>query len=146
MTTKVIANKALDFSLQVSRAHAELSRRLDRRLGALHGISFVDFTVLNELANESTGRLRRVDLAERLGLTQSAVTRILLPLEKIGLASRHPDPNDARVGYAALTKTGRSRFEEALETADETCRELLSGTTDEQFEAAVAVLRRPIRL
>src|SRR3954452_12318989 len=136
MTTKLSIGKALEFSLLVSRTNAELARRLDRRLGALHGLSFVDFTVLNELANEATGCLRRVDLAERLGLTQSAVTLILLPLEKIGLVSRHPDPNDARVGYAALTKTGRNRFEEGLETADELSRELLSGTPDEEFEAA----------
>jgi DNA-binding MarR family transcriptional regulator len=145
MTTKLSIGKALEFSLLVSRTNAELARRLDRRLGALHGLSFVDFTVLNELANEATGRLRRVDLAERLGLTQSAVTRILLPLEKIGLVSRHPDPNDARVGYAALTKTGRNRFEEGLETADELSRELLSGTPDEEFEAAGKVFRRLTR-
>jgi DNA-binding MarR family transcriptional regulator len=137
--------KAMEFSLLVSRTNAELARRLDRRLGALHGLSFVDFTVLNELANDPAGRLRRVDLAERLGLTQSAVTRILVPMEKIGLVSRHADPNDARVGYAALTKTGRTRFEEAFETADEMCRELLSGISDEEFDAAATAFRRITR-
>lgn len=136
---------ALEFSLLVSRTNAELTRRLDRRLGAFHGISFVDFTVLNELVREEHGRLRRVDLAERLGLTQSAVTRILLPLEKIGLVSRHPDPNDARVGYAAVTKTGRVLLEEATETAEETCGDLLSGISDEEFEAAKAAFRRIVR-
>jgi DNA-binding MarR family transcriptional regulator len=133
---------ALEFSLLVARTNAELARRLDRRLGAFHGISFVDFTVLNELATDPNGRLRRVDLAEKLGLTQSAVTRILLPLEKIGLVSRHPDPNDARVGYAALTKTGKVLLEEATETAEETCGDMLSGISDEEWEAAKAVFRK----
>ena len=136
---------ALEFSLLVSRTNAELTRRLDRRLGALHGLSFVDFTVLNELAKDTGGKLRRVDLAERLGLTQSAVTRILLPLEKIGLVSRHPDPNDARVGYAAITKTGRVLLEEATETAEESCGDLLSGISDEEFEAAKTAFRRIVR-
>lgn len=136
---------ALEFSLLVSRTNAELARRLDRRLGALHGLSFVDFTVLNELAADASGKLRRVDLAEKLGLTQSAVTRILLPLEKIGLVSRHPDPNDARVGYAALTKTGRAILEEATETAETACGDLLSGITDEEFEAAKTAFRRIVR-
>ena len=136
---------ALEFSLLVSRTNAELTRRLDRRLGALHGISLVDYIVLNELARESNGRLRRVDLADKLGLTQSAVTRILLPLEKIGLVSRNPDPNDARVGYAALTKTGRMMHENATATAEEGCGDLLSGISDEEFEAAQAVFRRITR-
>ena len=136
---------ALEFSLLVSRTNAELTRRLDRRLGALHGLSFVDYIVLNELAHEPNGRLRRVDLADKLGLTQSAVTRILLPLEKIGLVSRHPDPNDARVGYAALTKTGRVMQENASETAEETCGDMLSGISDEDFEATRTVFRRITR-
>ena len=136
---------ALEFSLLVSRTNAELARRLDRRLGALHGLSFVDYNVLGELAADSSGKLRRVDLAENLGLTQSAVTRILLPLEKIGLVSRHPDPHDARVGYAALTKTGRVLYEQATETAEETCGEMLSGITDEEFEAAKTAFRRIVR-
>jgi len=136
---------ALEFGRLVSRTNAELTRRLDRRLGALHGLSFVDFTVLGELAADSSGKLRRVDLAERLGLTQSAVTRILLPLEKIGLVSRHPDPNDARVGYAAITKTGKVLYEEAVETAETACGDLLSGITDEEFEAAKTAFRRIVR-
>lgn len=139
------AAMGLELALLVSRTNAELARRLDRRLGAFHGISFVDYSVLNELGRDSNGRLRRVDLAEKMGLTQSAVTRILLPLEKIGLVSRHPDPNDARVGYAALTKTGRIMLDDATVTAEEVCGELVSGVRDEEFEAAQAVFRRIVR-
>ena len=54
------------------------------------------------------GRLRRVDLAERQGLTASGVTRSLLPLEKTGLVGRQPDPRDARVGYAVITAAGHA--------------------------------------
>jgi DNA-binding MarR family transcriptional regulator len=144
MTKKQLstATMGLELALLVSRTNAELTRRLDRRLGAFHGISFVDFSVLNELGHDANGRLRRVDLAEKMGLTQSAVTRILLPLEKIGLVSRHPDPNDARVGYAALTKTGRVMLENATVSAEEVCGELISGIGDDEFEAATAVFRR----
>jgi len=147
MTKKSLstAAKALEFSLLVTRTNAELTRRIDRRLGAFHGLSFVDFTVLDELAHDPNGKLRRVDLADKLGLTQSAVTRILLPLEKIGLVSRHPDPNDARVGYAALTKTGRTLLENATETAEEACGDILSGISDEEFEAAKTAFQRIVR-
>ncbi len=46
------------------------------------------------------------------------MTRILIPLEKIGLVSRQTDENDGRVGYAVLTKRGREILPEALESAE----------------------------
>lgn len=109
---------ALGFSLALVRASAAVSRRFDGRLGSWHGISFADFGILLQLGLAPDGRLRRVDLAEQLGLTQSAVARALVPLEKIGVVSRKADPNDARVGFAALTATGRRVLADALESAE----------------------------
>jgi DNA-binding MarR family transcriptional regulator len=83
-----------------------MTRRFDAGLGNHHGISFADYQLLRQLARAPEGRLRRVDLAERLGLTASGITRSLLPLEKIGLVSRQSDPRDARVGYALITPAG----------------------------------------
>src|ERR687890_181820 len=95
-----------ELCLRLARANAVLLRRFDNALGSQHGISFSDFQLLNHLSRAPGARLRRVDLAERLGLTASGVTRSLLPLEKIGLVTRQPDPRDARVGYALITPTG----------------------------------------
>ena len=89
--------------LRLARILAEVNRRMDGRLGAFHGLSFVDLAVLTEVQQSPSGVIRRVDLAEKLGLTQSAVTRILIPLEKIGLVKRRRDPNDARVGFTSIT-------------------------------------------
>jgi DNA-binding MarR family transcriptional regulator len=100
-------------------------RRFDNALGAVHGLGLNDFALLGALNEAPGSRLRRVDLAERLGLTASAVTRIVAPLEKIGLVARQPDPSDARVGFAALTQPGRERYGEALETAQSIARELV---------------------
>ena len=72
----------------------------------MHGLSFSDYQLLLNLQRAPGGRLRRVDLADKLGLTASGVTRSLLPLEKIGLVGRQSDPRDARVGYAIITPTG----------------------------------------
>jgi DNA-binding MarR family transcriptional regulator len=118
-------DRSLDFCMRLARAHASLVRRLDGQLGALHGLSFGDFAVLLEISRAPTGRLRRVDLAECLGLTASAVTRMLIPLEKIGLVSRQKDKHDARVGYAALTKAGERVLKEAVATAELASREAL---------------------
>ncbi|HLJ90436.1 MAG TPA: MarR family transcriptional regulator [Candidatus Angelobacter sp.] len=108
---------SLDFCIGLAKASAALSRRLDGHLGTLHGLSFGDFALLLQLGRAPQGKLRRVDLAETLGLTASAVTRALIPLEKIGLVTRERDVHDARVGYAALTRSGRRILEQSLVTA-----------------------------
>ena len=108
----------LGVCLAVVRAQAALLRRFDGRLGSWHGISFAEFAILLELSRAPALRLRRVDLATAVGLTPSAVTRALIPLEKIGLIRRQADTRDARVGYAVLTPAGGRRVEEAMETVE----------------------------
>jgi DNA-binding MarR family transcriptional regulator len=119
------AGAALAFCLSLGRAYAVLGRRFDGRLGSWHGISLADLAMLYELHRAPGGRLRRVDLAERLGLTASAVTRALIPLEKIGMVTRKTDASDARVSLATLTASGKRVLEEALESADAIGREIL---------------------
>jgi DNA-binding MarR family transcriptional regulator len=115
----------LEFTLRLARAQATLVRRLDQVLGGYHGISFNDFMLLHYLRRAPGGRLRRVDLAERQGLTASGVTRTLLPLEKIGLIERQHDPRDARVAYAAITPTGRELLDNAVVVAEQISKDLL---------------------
>jgi DNA-binding MarR family transcriptional regulator len=114
----ITVSDSLSLCIALFRAQAVLSRRFDGRLGSWHGMSFGDLIVLFHISRAEDGRLRRVDLARELGLTASAVTRILIPLEKIGLVSRQTDENDGRVGYAVLTKRGREILHEALESAE----------------------------
>jgi len=116
----------LDAALRLMRAQAALARRFDARLGGLHGVSLADFTLLLRLSQAPGGRMRRVDLAEALGLTASGVTRALAPLERIGLVTREPDARDARVAYASLTGTGREQLTRMRATAEETADELFA--------------------
>ncbi|MFF9186274.1 MarR family winged helix-turn-helix transcriptional regulator [Streptomyces misionensis] len=116
----------LDAALRLMRAQAALARRFDARLGGLHGVSLADFTLLLRLSQAPGGRMRRVDLAEALGLTASGVTRALAPLERIGLVTREPDARDARVAYASLTGTGREHLTRMRATAEETADELFA--------------------
>lgn len=125
---------SLEFTLRLARAQAALVRRLDQVLGGYHGISFSDFMLLHYLNRAPGGRLRRVDLAERQGLTASGVTRTLLPLEKIGLVERQQDPRDARVAYAAITATGREMLTNATTVADQISKDLLRSCPPAQFD------------
>ncbi|MEU9047284.1 MULTISPECIES: MarR family winged helix-turn-helix transcriptional regulator [unclassified Kitasatospora] len=107
----------LDIALRLVRTQTAVVKRFDASLSGLHGVSLSDFTLLLHLAQAPDGRMRRVDLAEALGLTASGVTRGLAPLERIGLVTREATARDARVAYAALTPTGRERLADMLHTA-----------------------------
>jgi DNA-binding MarR family transcriptional regulator len=136
------ADAGLEFCIRLSQAHAALTRRLDGMLAGLHGLSFSDFMILYHLERAPGGKLRRVDLAERLGLTASGVTRSLIPLEKLGLVSRQADPRDARVGYATLTSSGRQLLVHAMVSVQETAQNATGTIPTEQIEAVSALLAR----
>lgn len=129
-----------EFCLRLSRAWATLSRRLDSALGSHHGISFSDYQLLLQLHRAPGARLRRVDLADKLGLTASGVTRSLLPLEKIGLVTRQSDPRDARVGYALITPTGSELVINATVVVDNVSRNALGGPVRDRIEAASSLM------
>jgi DNA-binding MarR family transcriptional regulator len=129
-----------DFCLRLARANAVQQRRLDAALGSHHGISFADFQLLNLLCRAPGGKMRRVDLAERLSLTPSGVTRSLLPLEKIGLVTRQADPRDARVGYAVITPVGQELLLNATDVVDVVSRELTRALQVEQTNEMHAFL------
>lgn len=133
---------ALDFCLRLARAQALIVRRFDSILGNLHGLSFGDYQLLYHLQRAPGGRLRRIDLAERLALTASGITRSLMPLEKIGLVARQADARDARVGYAVITEAGQALLIHADATAQALGQELLQDAPAEQLGALSAVLGR----
>lgn len=107
------------------RAHGTLTRELEARLVAEHGLTISDFETLLHLSREPEQRMRRVDLADRLALTPSGVTRLLDGLTAAGLVEKASCASDARVSYAVLTDAGRELFAAAVETNDRTCRELI---------------------
>lgn len=97
---------ALLFSL------VKTSNVLSRKLSG-HGLDFSDFMILYHLNDAPDKKLRRIDLANKLGLTASGITRMLLPLEKLGIITRELDHDDARARYASLTKAGLNLLKDA---------------------------------
>lgn len=80
---------------------------------ARHELSLNEYEVLLQLWLAEDRRLRRVDLAARLLLTQGGITRLVAGLEREGLVERVPCPQDGRVAYAQLTAAGAGRLEDA---------------------------------
>jgi DNA-binding MarR family transcriptional regulator len=128
-------NNTLTFCMQLSRSTANMTRRLDLVLSSVHGISWNDFNILFYLQQAVDQKLRRVDLAERMGLTASGVTRSLLPLEKLGWVTRVSDERDARVAYAVLTEQGAELMGNAMLTATDRSDALLRSAGEESIVA-----------
>jgi DNA-binding MarR family transcriptional regulator len=112
LTEQASAPPALEAWVGLLRAHAAATRALSAGLLAEHGLSINDYEALLQLSNNPDG-MRRVDLAEKLLLTASGVTRMLDGLEEAGLVAKRSCETDARVTYAVLTDAGRERFEAA---------------------------------
>jgi DNA-binding MarR family transcriptional regulator len=130
---------ALEELLAIRRAVAVWEARADAELGAGHGLGLSDFAALHHLAEAPGGRLRRVDLARRLALTPSGVTRLLGPLERRGIVAREEDGHDARATYAVLTRSGKALAKDAAVTLGAIAEGIL-GSLNERDRAAFAKL------
>lgn len=116
-------NKELQFFLNLAMVQSKVIWAFDRGLG--HGLGFNDFVILYHLSIAQDQKMRRVDLAEKVSLTASGVTRMLLPMEKIGLVKREESKLDGRVSYVKLAPGGKQLFEEAIERAEMISEEFL---------------------
>lgn len=125
------------------RAHATIARSLDGDLVREHGMTLSDYDVLVQLARSADGCLRPSELAERVLLTRSGITRVLARLEKDELVARRSCPDDGRVTYATITPEGREKLRSARRTHLRGIRERFSDRLDEgEVEALAAVFER----
>ena len=128
-------NESLNLFINLARIITEKTRRFT---GGLDGLGFSEFTILVHLNNAKNHQMRRIDLADKLGLTASGITRLLLPMEKIGLVTKEKEPRDARVSLVKLTDSGRRNLSESMERAEQMARaifpserlEKMNGLTD----------------
>ncbi|WP_236974017.1 MarR family winged helix-turn-helix transcriptional regulator [Membranihabitans maritimus] len=131
-------SSTLQFFLNLSMTQAVIARKFDATL-SVHGISFSDFMILFHLYRSPGQKLRRIDLSEKVGLSASAVTRKLLPMEKIGLVQRESHARDARVSFVKLTSAGINSLENANESANQVALELYYGD-EKRLETITDVL------
>jgi DNA-binding MarR family transcriptional regulator len=107
---------AVEVFVRLLRGKAAVTRAMNAQLVADHGLTINDYEALLHLARAEERRMRRVDLAERLLLTASGVTRLLDGLEQAGYVDRDACASDRRVTYAVLTDAGLAKLREASES------------------------------
>jgi DNA-binding MarR family transcriptional regulator len=120
--------------MNIIRIYHKIQKRLGSVLSA-HGIGLTEYLVLNELYITPMQKMRRCDLAEQVGLSPSGITRLINPMEKIGLVVKEENPRDARVSLVVLSDTGKQIYEEAQITFAHASAELFKGFETEQLDA-----------
>ena len=89
---------------------------LDTELRAAHGLSIGEYEVLVHISEAPDHSIRMTDLAARLKLSPSGITRRIDGLVKSGLVERRQCPSDRRGSNAVLTEKGLQRLREAAPT------------------------------
>ncbi len=125
------------------RAHSSLMARLDAELEASQGMALADYGVLVTLAEAEGGRMRMSELADRLLLSPSGLTRRLDGLVASGLVERVRCGSDRRGAYAALTAAGRRRLLRAApDHVEQVRRHFISRLSRKQLTALADALER----
>jgi DNA-binding MarR family transcriptional regulator len=146
LSTQTTTEPGLTAWIRFLRAHSALTRELDARLDAAHGLSLRDYDVLVQLYLAPERRMRRVDIARTVILSPSGITRLLEGLERAGWVAKHHCETDARVTWAVLTEEGKRKFEEARTTHLADIEELFSSNFDESEHDQLAELLGRLRL
>lgn len=93
-----------------------LEERLDEELREAHGLTAAEYGVLVHLSEAGAGGLRMSELAERVLLSRSGLTRRVDGMVRAGLVERRSCPADGRGALAILTRRGAARLAEAAPT------------------------------
>lgn len=126
--------------------HLRVLQELDRELTRRHRLPVREFDALITLFRAPDRRLRMSELAERVLLSPSGLTRMIERLERDGLVQRRVDPGDARSYHAILTDQGAQRLAETRVTHNAIIRKLFMDRLDAgQLSDLSAIWRKVLR-
>ncbi len=125
------------------RAHAQVMRKLEADLIREHSLPLASYDVLVQLVEAPGYKLRMTELADRVLLSRSGLTRLVDRLQREGLVDREACESDARGLFACLTEAGLTRLREASPTHLRGIEEYAIGRlTPEQLHALADALGR----
>jgi DNA-binding MarR family transcriptional regulator len=107
-------------------AHGLLTRLIDERLRQAGMVSMDVYDVLITLEESPGMRLRMSELADRVLLTRSGITRMIDRLESAGLIERQASSQDRRAMHAVLTEKGLGERERAWPVYEQAIQELFA--------------------
>lgn len=123
----------MQLAMQMSLLQTNLNKRITNAL-SMHGISFTEFQVMLNLSVAEKQTMRRIELAESVGLTASGVTRLLAPMEKIKLVEKEQNARDARVSLVKLSKAGKKILKDSLTTFEQATNSFMQNLTSNETQ------------
>ena len=133
--------KEMSFIINMWSVNSLISKKLDASLGSVHGIGLTEYMVLFHLNNSHNKSMRRIDLASSIGLTASGITRIVSPMEKIGLVMKEQNPRDARVSLVKITASGEEILSDSMLSIEQSTKRLLSDVGDIDLTHALSAFK-----
>lgn len=124
-------------------AHARVVDQLARELKDREGLPLTWYDVLVQLSEAEDHRLRMQELADRVLLSKSGLTRLIDRMEREGYVERRPCTDDRRGTWAIMTGLGYQRIAATAPTHLGGVREHFADVIDDDEAAALtAALRR----
>ncbi|AJI25876.1 MarR family transcriptional regulator (plasmid) [Priestia megaterium] len=111
-------NELLNNWISITNIQLRIANELERALQKNYDLSLKEFYVLYFLSQSSDKKLRLQQLQEMVGLSQSAMSRLVGRLEakSCGVLQRHICEDDRRGIYTSLTEKGSEKLQGCLDT------------------------------
>jgi DNA-binding MarR family transcriptional regulator len=136
---------------QVAAVVAAIDTGLGKWLMDNYGIGLTEYRAALLLSRSTKSELRITELAQKVGLNQSSVTRLVERMEAKGLVTRDTCPDDGRGVYAVITEHGvkavrnirepyEAKISELLQNAPSLYPQLDPADLDRSFETVSMLL------
>jgi DNA-binding MarR family transcriptional regulator len=122
-----------------------LRHAIEQQLREAGDLTFVQFQVLMRLDRSPTGSHRMTGLADAIVYSRSGLTYQAGLLEKAGLITRSPTPDDERGVTVTITDAGRALIAKVLPGHEEVVTHLLFEPLSRDDARTLAGLLEPVR-
>jgi DNA-binding MarR family transcriptional regulator len=120
-----------------------LLRALDARMLAEHNMPLSAFEALMHITHAEEGAISIAQLALRVRLSPSQVSRIAIDLERRGLVQRQRSATDSRSTEVAITDAGRAQLQHAAPAYLSTIRtRIFEGLSERDVKQLARILAR----
>ncbi|ADO70883.1 MarR family winged helix-turn-helix transcriptional regulator [Stigmatella aurantiaca] len=125
----------------INHASRLLMRQFEQRLRPLDfGMAYLPVVI----ALEENGTLLQKELAVRAHVEQPTMAALLTRMERDGLITREPHPDDKRASQISLSAKGRARLPLAKEQLREVVGQATAGFSDRERAVLMGLLRRMV--
>ena len=124
MATKWLSSQEMDAWLAFIETTSDLMKAIEKDLSPF-GLDRGDYQLLAMLSESDDHQMRMCDLADRLRLTRSGLTRRMEGVLKKKLVTRAQSTEDGRVAFAQLTTKGFELLKDAAPEHLESVRRLM---------------------